>query len=58
MENFLKIKKMLPDLMSADLELLIRECAYWIRKNSIQEALNTIRTAKKLTPEQIEKLKK
>ena len=58
MEDFLKIKKMLSKLGSADLELLIIECVRLLRKKSAEETLDAIRMARKLTPEDIEKLKK
>ena len=58
MEDFLKIKKILSKLGSADLELLIIECVRLLRKKSAEETLDAIRMARKLTPEDIEKLKK
>lgn len=56
MENFLKIKKILPKLTSADLELLIRECSHLIRKKSAEEFYNSLRMARKLGEKELKEL--
>ena len=55
--DFFEIKKALQDQPSANLELIIQDCAYLIRRKAVEEYLKMVEMASKISPEDLDKLK-